>query len=247
MRILILLCVYAVIALSNETLFSEEALDSSSDDIEQYYLSSVDYHRSIKDLDVTEFGSIGFRGFFKHSDLLVNELADSEKSFLDRHIVSGEYQVSADVTCTSLLSLAVSTGQIPKNGVELLNLYHAELLTPTGLTEFKGMSMDMQLEQVYRCVHPVNGQFYKTFTNPIWHPLGIYAEKLSGEDGIKEMTASKVSDSPNEELELVPYQGWRFVVFGEKPGTVLFDKTVWTEFSLTGDLSRGGCGCKSNS
>ena len=180
---------------------------------------------------------------FQQSFLLKDPMTEREQWMIGTFMVLEGKEMGVSPSVRRAIEYAERTGNLPVDGIELLNLYDSYSLTSEGLAEWQLADAREQLAMIRRAINPATGRVYETFTAREWAPFGIRIEKLTGDDSVRAFPLSGINSEGASFSEMRAYQGWQITVYGEEPGSVLIDKPIWREIKSKGPL-RTGCGCR---
>jgi hypothetical protein len=134
-------------------------------------------------------------------------------------------------------------GRMPADGVDLLACCKSSYFSAEGQRDFMGKTPTEQARIAMLGINPATGKFYEMYDSPDWRPLGVYVERLPADEGLRLIPAPEWDEEQGKYVSgLVPHQMWRMVMFGEEPGTIIYDTTVGRRFDMMNDVDCGGCG-----
>ena len=241
MRVLVTACASMLISAASLPLYTEAMFDQKAES--KGYMVQQEYTNIIAEVEILPPAEIDFARFIRPTDLHSKQLTSLESKHLSLYYLTKWYPLGCEVTIRHAFRYIQQFGVVPANGIDLMKWLKPEIFTTDGFAEFRLLPADEQLLIVHGGINPSTGRLYETFTDETWHQFGICISKLEGEDAIVEIPVAPDRLEPGEDFRTEPRQGWRIILFGEEPGSVLIDKVIRTMVHEAPVAATGSCGC----
>jgi hypothetical protein len=243
MRVLVLTLAMVFMVLSFVHVFAQDASDASIPiEISSEYLG-VDAKPVLENCEFLHWDDPACHSHFEQSFLIKSHLTTNEEYMIGTFLVDEGKEMGASPSIRRAIEYAERTGDLPFDGIELLNLYDSFYLTEEGFAEWQAADERSRLAMIRRAINPATGEVYATFQAEVWVPFGINITKLEGEDSVQVFPLGGTDSNGESFTEMRAYQGWQITVYGEEPGSILIDKPIWREIKSQGPL-KTGCGCR---
>lgn len=210
------------------TALASDPLPADYDEAMQLFLAH-DFTDALAQCERVEIEGVKAYSNYSLRDIEVDSLTDAERAFLAQYRLPSGGTVSLYQCVDYAFRQACDEAEeFSRNGVEVMLVGHDTTLTMDGVKEFAALSPEVRLKQACRVVNPATGHFFEGYSNPEWHPFGVYIGKETGKDAIRYLPLpemdSKIPGS-HFQSEMFPHQAWKIIVFGETPGRVLIEQT----------------------
>lgn len=120
----------------------------------------------------------------------------------------------------------LETGEYAESALDLF----PELQTQAGYAAFLSMPVAERVRQYGIGINPITGRFYSSFQDQSWTPGGIRLTYIDDPVVAQERFPNmRIPLDPTKPMDgSTPLAGaWLIHIYGEEPGTDLFDETCW--------------------
>jgi hypothetical protein len=203
----------------------------------------MDFSANLAACEVIPPESPDYTGALLVVDLPSRSLTPKETQLLSHYRDNHGWQFGCGLTLFAAVGFAEQHGRVPSDGAEFLAYSNPEYATEDGLRRLARLPGPERLHQVASALNPATGRMYTTFESAQWSPFGVLIRKEQGEKATKSMPFHwRDSGSEETQTEFRQYQAWHLVVYGQRPGSVLVDKFIWTDQAGSG-RTPSLCGC----
>jgi hypothetical protein len=189
------------------------------------FLYEVDASEALAGLELIPPSDPRYNNSFRSADFDFDNLTQAEKRLAGSVLLDGGHYLSTAGFVSQVTLMHHKHGCFPETGLELTYMFGAHHLSPEKLEAAQKLSPIEVCEMYPWAFNAGTGKVHTGLTDPNWRPLGVYIEKLQGEEGVLKVPHAEIDQETGEARPVwITNSMYRVTVFGEEPGSVILVK-----------------------
>lgn len=190
------------------------------------WLMDVDTLDFLGQCEVVMPGDPDYTGTYLFSDLDYSGFSEAERRMIGQvELPSGE-SILIGTLFQHLARQHNATGTIPDDGLEIKFMWGEHHLSKERTDMLRDADDATIVEELRWSMNPGTGMLLRNINNPEWRPLGIHISPVAGEEAYREFpeySSAFVMEAEGAEIVPAVFRYYNIVIFGEGPGSILFE------------------------